>query len=105
MKKSGNLSYAPRIFDPHMSLLTFGSNELRKMPYFPQLLSCPSGAIFGGTNNEITNTMTKYIHLFCPVVERLMGRLERIKHKIGRSNVSVLFNQTYLKEKMLPIYI
>ena len=35
-------------------------NELKKVTYF----SAPTRAIFGGTNSEITNTMTNRMHIF-----------------------------------------
>ena len=37
--------------------LTSGWNEFRNAPYVSQLLSVPTGAIFGGRNNEMTKAM------------------------------------------------
>ena len=57
-----------------MSHLTSGWNEFRKAPYSapPTELSTPTGAIFGGTNKEITNTMMGYIHLYKEYEEKLV---------------------------------
>ena len=48
----------------HMSCLTSGWNEFKNVPYFSQVLSASADPIFGGTNNEMTNTMMSYIHLY-----------------------------------------
>ena len=46
-----------------VSCLTFGLNELRKVPYFFQVLSALKEAIFKGANNEMINTIMSHIHL------------------------------------------
>ena len=105
-----------------MSRLTSEWNEFRKAPYF----SLSTGAIFEGMNYEMTNTMTSHIHLYKELVislfvphedgsawdRKYLGEkygafldsfhpevFERIKDKIDRTEVSVLFNKRYFKEK------
>ena len=46
----------------------------------------------------------KFIHLFQPETETFIKILERILIKLYRHNVSLLFNQTYLNERLLPNY-
>ena len=43
-----------------------------------------------------------FLNSFYSEDKRLEGRFEQINYKIGRNEVSVLFNQTCLKEKILP---
>ena len=47
-----------------MSHLTFGWNEFKKVPYFSKVVLAPTGAIFEGTNNEITNTLSSHIQSY-----------------------------------------
>ena len=54
------------------------------------------------------STLKKYgtlLNLFRPDVKRLQQKLEQINFKRSRNEVSIIFDQTCLKEKMLPIYI
>ena len=46
-----------------------------------------------------------FLNSFHPKVKRLIRRLEWIKDRIGRRELSVLLNQTLLQEKILPICI
>ena len=46
-----------------------------------------------------------FLNSFHSDVKWLIQRFEWINDKIGRNEVSVLFDQTHLKEKMLYIYI
>ena len=43
-----------------MSHLTFGWNEFRKALYFSLVFSAPAGAITGGGNNEMTNSVRSH---------------------------------------------
>ena len=70
---------------------SFGIWMNSKAPYFSQAES----------------TWKKYgafLNSFHPDAKWFTGRLERIYYKIGKSELSILFNQTCLKENML-IYI
>ena len=51
------------IFDPFKSWLLDGMNFGRRR-VFHQGLSPPTGGIYGEVNNEITSTVTSYIHLY-----------------------------------------
>ena len=64
-----------------MSRLTLAWNELRKAPYFPHVLSAPTGAIFERVNNDNNNNSQGQI-------------TQGIKNGIDRHEVLVLFNQT-----------
>ena len=44
----------------------------------------------------------KFIHQFQPETKTLIRKLERILTKLYRQNVSLLFNQTCLNERLLP---
>ena len=44
----------------------------------------------------------KFLHLFQPETKTLTRKLERILIKLYRQNVSLLFNQTCLNERLLP---
>ena len=44
----------------------------------------------------------KFIYQFQPETKTLIGKLERILIKLYRQNVSLLFNQTCLNERLLP---
>ena len=46
----------------------------------------------------------KFIHQFQPKYKTLIRKLERILIKLYRQNVSLLFNQTCLNERLLPNY-
>ena len=46
------------------SCLTFEWSEFWKVPYVSFVISVPSGAIFGGANNEMTNTMMSHIYMY-----------------------------------------
>ena len=46
----------------------------------------------------------EFIHQFQPETKTLTRKLERILLKSFRQNVSLLFNQTCLNERMLPNY-
>ena len=46
----------------------------------------------------------KFIHQFQPKNKTLIRKLERILIKLHRQNVSLLFNQTYLNERLTPNY-
>ena len=49
----------------------------------------------------------KFIHQFQPETKTLIWKLERILIKLYRQIFSLLFNETYLNERLLPknIYI
>ena len=51
------------------------------------------------------NNFGKFIHQFQPETKRLIRKLERILIKLYRQNVCLLFNETCLNERLLPIYI
>ena len=38
---------------------------IQEAAYFAPVLLVPTGAIFRGMNNKLTNTMTSHIHLLC----------------------------------------
>ena len=44
----------------------------------------------------------KFIHQFQPETKTLIRKLERILIRLYRQNVSLLFNQTCLNERLLP---
>ena len=46
----------------------------------------------------------KFIHQFQPEIKTLIGKLERILIISYRQNVSLLFNQTCLNERLLSNY-
>ena len=46
----------------------------------------------------------KFIHQFQPETKTLIRKLERILRKLYRQNMSLLFNQTCLNERLLPKY-
>ena len=46
----------------------------------------------------------KFIHQFQPETKTLIKKLETILIKLYRQNVSLLFNQTSLNERLLPNY-
>ena len=46
----------------------------------------------------------KFIHQFQPETKTLIRKLERMLIKLYRQNVSLLFNQTCLNERLLPNY-
>ena len=46
----------------------------------------------------------KFIHQFQPETKSLIRKLKRILIKLYRQNVSLLFNQTCLNERLLPNY-
>ena len=46
----------------------------------------------------------KFVHQFQPENKTLIRKLERILIKLNRQNVSLLFNQTRLNERLLPNY-
>ena len=70
--------------------------------FFPVLMA-PAGAIFVGMNSEMTWKRDGFLNSFHPDVKWFIQRIEWIIYKIGR--MSVLFNNTHLKEKMLHINI
>ena len=47
----------------------------------------------------------KFIHQFQPETKTHIKKFEKILIKLYRQNVSLLFNQTYLNERLLPNYI
>ena len=51
------------------------------------------------------NNFGKFIHQFQSETKTLIKKLERILIKLYRQNVSLLFNQTCLNERLLPNYI
>ena len=46
----------------------------------------------------------KFIRQFLPEIKTLIGKLEKILIKLYRQNVSLLFNQTCLNERLLPTH-
>ena len=48
------------------------------------------------------DNFSKFIHQFRPETKTFIRKLERILIKLYRQNVSLLFNQTYLNERLLP---
>ena len=77
----------------------FTTSHCLSLPIFISLKMAPV---------EIESTWGKYgtfWNSFHPDVQQLKQRLEWITNGISRNEVSVLFNQTSLKEKMLYIYI
>ena len=42
----------------------FRWNKFWRVPYAFKILSAPTGAIIGGANNEMTNTMLSHMHLY-----------------------------------------
>ena len=46
----------------------------------------------------------KFLYQFQPETKTLIRKLERILHKLYRQNLSLLFNETYLNEQLLPNY-
>ena len=46
----------------------------------------------------------KFIHQFQPETKTLIRKLEKILIKLYRQNVPLLFNQTFLNERLLPNY-
>ena len=50
------------------------------------------------------NDFGKFSHQFQPETKKLIWKLERILIKLYRQNVSLLFNQTCLNERLLPNY-
>ena len=46
----------------------------------------------------------KFIHQFQPETKTLIRNLERILDKLYRQNLSLLFNETCLNERLLPNY-
>ena len=55
-----------------------------------------------GRSKSTRNIFGKFIHQFQPETKTLIWKLERILIKSYRQNVSLLFNQTCLYEKLLP---
>ena len=51
-----------------MNPLTLGWNEFKELPYVLQVFSAPSGAIFGGVDNEMMYSMTSHIYLYVLLV-------------------------------------
>ena len=50
------------------------------------------------------NTVGGLLHLFHPDTKNMARKLERINEKLVRHELSVQFNKTCIKEKMLPKY-
>ena len=50
------------------------------------------------------NNFGKFIHQFQPETKTLIRKLKRILIKLYRQNVSLLFNQTCLNERLLANY-
>ena len=50
------------------------------------------------------DNFSKFIHQFQPETKILIRKLERLLTKLYRQNVSLLFNQTCLNERLLPNY-
>ena len=50
------------------------------------------------------DNFSKFIHQFQPKTKTLIKKLERILIKLYRQNLSLLFNQTCLNERLLPNY-
>ena len=46
----------------------------------------------------------KFIYQFQPETKTLIRKLERIPNKLYRQNLSLLFNETCLNERLLPNY-
>ena len=51
------------------------------------------------------NNFGRFIHQFQPETKTLIRKLEKILIKLYRQNVSLLFNQAYSSERLLPNYI
>ena len=47
----------------------------------------------------------KFIYQFQPEIKTLIRKLERILNKLSKQNLSLLFNETCLNERLLPNYI
>ena len=48
------------------------------------------------------DNFSKFIHQFQPETKTLIRKLEKILIKLYRQNVSVLFNETWLNERLPP---
>ena len=53
-----------------MNRLTSEWNEFKRALYFSQVLLTPAEVLFGGTNNEMINTMSNRIHLYKELEEK-----------------------------------
>ena len=101
----------------HMSHLTSGWNEFKKVPYFSKVLSFPTGAIFRLMNHEITNAIMSYIHLHRELEkEQVRGEFTEknffleVRGRIGRKSVKDILEcgcyiwcWSFLKKKYLYI--
>ena len=56
-----------------MSHMVSGYNEFKMVPYFFLVPSAPAGDIFGRTNNEMTDKITRHIHLYKESEEEQVG--------------------------------
>ena len=57
-----------------------------------------------GRSKSTRGNFGKFIYLFQPETKTLIRKLERILITSYRQNVSLLFNQTCLNERLLPNY-
>ena len=94
-----------------MGHFTTGRKEFRKAPHFFPLLSAPIEAIIGGTNNEMTNSMTSHIRLYKEnEEEQVKGEWwkKRILQEAGKvlktfQNVGVIFEVDLVEKRFLSI--
>ena len=93
----------PKNFQPQLKPSSF-SSLCKSIYYVCHFIICSpeDGSSWGW---ECLEKYGAFLNSFYLKVKWLIWRLEWIKVRIGRHRVSVLFNQTCLKEKMLPIYI
>ena len=56
-------------------------------------------------SKRVRDNFSKFIYQFQPETKTLIRKLERILIKLYRQNVSLLFIQTCLNERLLPTYI
>ena len=95
-----NVVYTASIFSVNFVSVYFifdRTNSSCELFDFPQVLSASTGAIFGGANNEMTNTMKSHIHSYNELEEELVGlkfmeenNFPEVKGRIG-ANVAAIF--------------
>ena len=69
------------------------------------LYTCKQLLMMAYEGSESTqDNFGKFIYQLQPKTKTLVWKLERIIIKLYRQNVSLLFNQTYLNEGLLPNY-
>ena len=84
-----------------LSVLVSGWNWYMNFPIFPYTGKQPLMMAYKGPKSA-QDYFGKFIYQFQPETKTLIRKLERVLNELHRQNLPLLFNETWLNERLLP---